>query len=317
MYRLLKSLALEHDSVRVVSLLDSNVSRCALSKGRSSARGLRQVCCRTAAQEVAFGLYPAFPCCPTRLMPADGPFRGSDPPLPVPCLGPGWTCGSRLLDLQRMPRLRRWASNWVRLFFRLASPSSAVLCPDRRFSTFASRTSVHSGMDFDATLGFPGEGPFPWFFRVLGFGCCGVCVDLSHGMLLPRNPGDRLRKAAREQAPLPLGRPVERQTQRLRDRLWNDFLVWLGSQGLNAESVFWASAFDIDFVNIVLSKYGRGLYKAGRPYSHYSETINAASSLHPKIRRLLQPSWDVAFAWMRNEPLTVTTLLCPGRFCWR
>ena len=81
--------------------------------------------------------------------------------------------------------------------------------------------------------------------------------------------------------------------------------------------VFWASAFDIDFVNIVLSKYGRGLYKAGRPYSHYSETINAASSLHPKIRRLLQPSWDVAFAWMRNEPLTVTTLLCPGRFCWR
>ncbi|CAE7596237.1 HERC6 [Symbiodinium microadriaticum] len=101
--------------------------------------------------------------------------------------------------------------------------------------------------------------------------------------------------------------PVERQTQRLRDRLWNDFLVWLGSQGLNAESVFWASAFDIDFVNIVLSKYGRGLYKAGRPYSHYSETINAASSLHPKIRRLLQPSWDVAFAWMRNEPLTVTT----------
>ena len=48
--------------------------------------------------------------------------------------------------------------------------------------------------------------------------------------------------------------------------------------------------------------YGRELYHAGRPYSHYSETINAASSLHPKIRRLLQPAWDVAFSWMRNEP---------------
>ena len=124
---MLKGVAAHADSVRLVSLLDSNVSRCALSKGRSSAKGLGQVCCRIAALEVGFGLYPAYPYCPTRLMPADGPSRGASPPPAAPGLDPGWTSGTRLLDLQRIPRLKRWASNWVRLLLRLASPSSPVL----------------------------------------------------------------------------------------------------------------------------------------------------------------------------------------------
>ncbi|CAE7676303.1 unnamed protein product [Symbiodinium sp. CCMP2592] len=300
-YRLLRSIALETISARIVSLLDSNVSRCALSKGRSSAKGLFQVLWRTAALEVGFGLYPAYPFCPTRWMPADGPSRDGSPPLAVPGLDCAWTSGERLIDLQRLPRLRRWASNWVRLVLRLSSPASPVLRHDRRFASFAARTFFGSGMDFDATLGYPGEGPALFSFRVFRVWVFISFILLSHGMLQPRNLADRLRKTARQDLPLPLGRPVEKHTQRVRDRLWDEFAAWLRGNGLDLEAVFGEGAIDIDFVNIVLGKYGRELYQAGRPYSHCSETINAASSLHPKIRRLLQPAWDVAFSWMRNE----------------
>ena len=52
----------------------------------------------------------------------------------------------------------------------------------------------------------------------------------------------------------------------------------------------------------MLAKYGRELYAGGRPYAHYSETLNALSARAPKVRRLLQPAWDIAFSWKREEP---------------
>ncbi|CAE7307599.1 HERC6 [Symbiodinium sp. CCMP2592] len=67
----------------------------------------------------------------------------------------------------------------------------------------------------------------------------------------------------RQDLPLPLGRPVEKQTQRVRDRLWDEFAAWLRGNGLDLEAVFGEGAIDIDFVNIVLGKYGRELYQAG------------------------------------------------------
>ncbi|CAE7249345.1 FUBP3, partial [Symbiodinium necroappetens] len=60
---------------------------------------------------------------------------------------------------------------------------------------------------------------------------------------------------------------------------------------------------DIDAINAVLSKYGRELYANGRPFSHFSETINAFAARTPKCRRLLQPAWDTAFGWRRAEPI--------------
>ena len=51
-----------------------------------------------------------------------------------------------------------------------------------------------------------------------------------------------------------------------------------------------------------LSEYGRALYESGRPYSHYSETINAVCSVRPSIRRLMTGAWDLTFSWLREEP---------------
>ena len=59
---------------------------------------------------------------------------------------------------------------------------------------------------------------------------------------------------------------------------------------------------DSDFANDQLIAYERALFQDGRPYSHYSETINLCSAACPSIRRLLQPAWDLAFAWLREEP---------------
>ena len=53
---------------------------------------------------------------------------------------------------------------------------------------------------------------------------------------------------------------------------------------------------------MLLVRYGRQLFEAGWPYSHYSEVINAVSSREPALRRSLQMAWDLAFAWLREEP---------------
>ena len=54
----------------------------------------------------------------------------------------------------------------------------------------------------------------------------------------------------------------------------------------------------------MLESFGRQAYKAGRPYNHYAETINAISGKRPRIRRSLQPAWDLAYTWLRQEPPT-------------
>ena len=44
------------------------------------------------------------------------------------------------------------------------------------------------------------------------------------------------------------------------------------------------------------------MYRAGRPYGQYAETINAVAAKRPRIKRSLQQAWHLAFAWLRKEP---------------
>ena len=94
----------------------------------------------------------------------------------------------------------------------------------------------------------------------------------------------------------------EAATKDLRTKLWAEFESWALANGIGLEIFDPAAPFDIDAINAVLSHFGRELFAAGRPYGHFSETINALSARIPKARRLLQPSWDIAFNWMRREP---------------
>ena len=54
-------------------------------------------------------------------------------------------------------------------------------------------------------------------------------------------------------------------------------------------------------INDVLLLYGRKLPEAGRTYNILVESINSVSALKPILRRHLQPSWNLAFAWVREE----------------
>ena len=60
--------------------------------------------------------------------------------------------------------------------------------------------------------------------------------------------------------------------------------------------------FYIEEWNAVLTRFGRVLYEAGKPYNQYAETINYLTSLRPTIRRQMQGSWDLAYCWMASEP---------------
>ena len=141
-----------------------------------------------------------------------------------------------------------------------------------------------------------------WFFVGL-FLCMPVGSCVSHGpVLAPRNPGDKRRAGLKSSVVLPEGRPALGKTQLQRDRLLDEFDRWLKEDGLSLETLIGTAEIDIELLNLQLERYGRSLFLSGRPYNHYAETINGVGSRRPRVRRLLQQAWDLAYAWVRQEP---------------
>lgn len=319
-------------SLRTTSIADSFVVSAAASKGRTSSRGLTPVLRRYNAVCVAAGLYINVPFVPTRLNISDDPtrkaaLRGSSGSLDVST----WDL-SDLYDLAELPRLKRWASNWVRLVLSLCGPS-ALQWSDRslfrvRFpcTLYPPAANGFRSLEFDSSLGFPGEGP--WMVGQLGFVLCLLVVSRNRprGVFLltlamapctamavfPRNNADLGRQQARiQRPPLVSGRPVLPATTLNRDQLFiNVFTSWCTADGVDFEMLLQSSLHYVEEINSLLVRYGKLLYEAGRPYGHFSETINSVVSRRPVLRRQLQMAWDYAFAWVKAEP-PVHHLACP------
>ena len=160
---------------RVVSLADSFVVSAAASKGRTSSHGLAPVLRRYNALCVAGGLYINVPFVPTRLNCSDDPTR--DVPLR---LGSGsidmksWD-QEDLYKVAALPKLRRWCSNWLRLILSLVGPRCLSWSDRSVYRQCISDRGPFTGLDFDATLGFPGEGPSGLLLFCLlcpSFVCC-------------------------------------------------------------------------------------------------------------------------------------------------
>lgn len=154
-------------------------------------------------------------------------------------------------------------------------------------------------LDFDASLGFPGEGPLThqlvrWTYLLIVFGVAGA-VSKSHG--------DALRREQRQGIELPEGRRVTATTVSVRVQLMSYFHSWLHEAGMSFDEVFLANPPDFDKINSVLSRYGRVLFSEGKPYYHFSETINAVSARRPVLRRSLQQAWDLCAMWTSFEPV--------------
>ncbi len=345
--RLVSKLVKSHVAGRVIVFVDSNVVRCAGNKGRSSSRALLVLLKKLGALAVGGGLYINLVFSPTPLNPADDPTRQRQIRAPLCGLSlENWE-KDYLAKLSSFASLKRFASNWARLVIRLLGPG-VLFFGDRSIYRssmrpqlgFALRPPSGSSMDFDSTLGYPGEGPSLSVFSVcevflsiivgllmqlsrflVSFVCLsGFCLvrsplslrvllgcfllRASHGAPVhPRNPGDISRSAARmSRPPLQSGRPVLEVTTSHRRQYFATFLEWCSGEHINFEELLETYYWHIDEINVILSRYGRQLYEAGWPYNHYAETINALTAKKPALRRQMQGAWDFAYGWVKEEP---------------
>lgn len=300
--RMLRHVAEEGGDERIPYFIDSHVARCCISRGRSSAGSLRRGLQKAAALCLAYGLYPAGKYSPTRMNPADCPTRNVEIPPPAALISSHFS-SSQLAALATINGLKRWAANWCRLTLLL---SPAIL----DFRTFVDSVRVSPPfpmlscewhIDFDATLGYPGEGPCYLAFFIgcmcwIGFPFPIVAVGV------PRSHGDAARKAARSGIVLEAGRRTTELTAVTRELLYGNFLSWLEDKEVSFDDVLFSSPPDVDQLNSLLCDFGRWLFREGKPYYHFSETINAITCKRPLVRRSLQQSWDLAFMWGSHEP---------------
>lgn len=98
------------------------------------------------------------------------------------------------------------------------------------------------------------------------------------------------------------GRRVTEATSTMRTQLLSHFSAWLNKEGTSFDELVMATPPDLDRINQFLTKYGRMLFKSGKPYYWFSETINSVTVRRPILRRTLQQAWDLAFMWGSFEP---------------
>ena len=326
--KLFRDVAAEGGDARFVFLGDSHVSRSALARGRTSSYALRPLLKQASSICIAYGLYAAGRYAPTRWNPADHPTRDTTIPQPVPRSLVDGASPAAIHWIGSLPKSRRWMSGWIRLTL-LLRPSLVQFFTDpspmRRHACFWI-SPEEWGLDFDSTLGYPGQGPFVvwpssvlrlWILSVVAListcestkgdilflGVLGLSLSLSHGVGFPVvNSGDLVRQRARQGFKLELGRPVTDGTRAVREDLFSLFTQWLDSQSLYFDSIFMASPVDLDGVNRVLTDYGKMLFRLGKPYYFYAETLNCITSRRGILRRSISTAWDLAFMWRSAEP---------------
>ena len=303
-----KKAALGGGDRRCTLISDSAVVVGAHRKGRSSARLLRASLKKVSTTQIAGGIYASLVFGPTRWNPADDPTR--DVQLRAPA-GTSVSLGLSRKELRELSSLRglsRPRANWVRLalvtFQAAFGHSSGLVSALRTFPSGSRFAALPEGFSyqplchqaFDSTLGFPGESPSPRL--ALGFLLLWICS----GTLLPRNRDD-FHRLDRRLRPLPPGRPVQAATSSRRVVLLSGFSQWLLEvTGRSLDEVLAEKPFDTEGLVELLVSFGRDLYNSGRPYWHFSETINGLTARKPLIRRSCQAAWDLAFTWLSEEP---------------
>lgn len=322
-------------SKRVVNLVDSNVVRCASAKGRSSSLGLSTILRRFCALCVGAGLYYTLAFCPTRLNVSDDPTRLRPVRPKSSSLSLEFWDRDDIFDLAAVPPLRRWISNWVRLLLLMNGPTILKLADKGVFRKLhpPALHGLFSQMDFDQTCGFPGEGPvldcvgFCFLLCLVDFSlrrvprivllrssrscfaCCNAVGLLplmlgsmmlrgAHAMpMVPNTAGEVAKAKTRaSQPPLPIGRPVMPTTGSSRERFLEIFRCWLNELGYDLTFLLDNHYLYIDDLNVLLSRYGRELFAAGKSYNQYAETINSITSLRPALRRQMQGAWDLGYS---------------------
>ncbi len=319
--KLVSSLAFERGSKRIIACVDSLVTKGAVNKGRSSSYGLTNVLRRISSTILAADLYLTVPFVPTRLNCSDDPTRLRTVRTPQEGMHTELWEDEELYLLAEHKKLKRFASNWCALVLGLLGPQVLSLS-DRSIYRFSPSklhlpSSYHlasSSMDFDSTLGFPGEGPLTWALTLLFLladplpfsrsSCSPSISGRAFAMpMFPRNAADRQRQLAREsRSELLPGRRVRPETTDLRRSLMVIFEQWTRQEGVDWPFLLSHSYQNVETINNLLERYGQVLYRSGRPYLHFAETLNAIAGIRPSLKRNLQGAWNLAFGWVQSEP---------------
>ncbi|CAK9047429.1 Phosphodiesterase [Durusdinium trenchii] len=123
-----------------------------------------------------------------------------------------------------------------------------------------------------------------------------LLVDASTG-------NERSRALARATTQLIPDRTVTTETRDRRAIYLKDFDAWLNeAMDLSVDVLLAEKPADPEKISECLVQYGRALFTAGKSYQKYSETINAVGTARPLIKRQLTRAWDLAFAWLQDEP---------------
>jgi hypothetical protein len=59
---------------------------------------------------------------------------------------------------------------------------------------------------------------------------------------------------------------------------------------------------DPEQVSNYLVEYGKEVFYAGKSCGRFSETINGINARRPVLQRQLAAAWNLAFAWVADEP---------------
>ena len=181
------------------------------------------------------------------------------------------------------------------LFSPCASSHSFVFVVELFLLSSEAAAFLLPRLDFDSTLGFPGEG---WFwFRVF------LLIPCAMAVVAPSTPAEQERARRRSPVLLVADRVVRPVTRSNRERLSSAFDEWLQeTHGISLRDLLGSAGDVSERVAGLLVGYGQALFRGGHPYYKYSETINAVAALKPSIRRSLTYAWDLAFAWLTEEP---------------
>ena len=274
-------------------------------------------------------LFRSLPCLalfPTRLNVADDPTRNCQlrPPLDLSIIR---LIGLPSLDLARLG-LRRFAANWLRLVILAVSTKPVGAFP----VGFQWMPIMSVFLDFAAYVVF-------WIFCsccllcVVHFACPAVveCSKIAPKRsrkprpfgrpvraamvtwlllcpgaamhMAPQAAVERQRFQKREGVQLFAMRAIKQQTRERRKTYLTWFRNWLWEEKqVSFRYLMEQRPPDPERLAELLVEYGKELYRAGKAYGIFAETINSVAVERPLIRRQLTTAWDLAFAWLQDEP---------------
>lgn len=304
---LLNQLIQDEPSTRHNLVVDSRVAQGSLVKGRSSALSLQPVLQKAAACQLAGDIYPAITFGPTRIIPADAPSRDREIEEPVPHSILSNIATATIPELHDC-RLPRPYANWVRLsllvcFSNIPASAASPSYPSASPSGFALSWTVLLCL----LIGCGVLGSVKGYFRFGPFARIVWILLLSSrhvgAPMVPMSAAEESRAQFRSGLALASDRLIRPQTRVNRQQLLSAFQDWIFAEhGLQWQQIISAVPLDLELLNRLLVGYGKEMHASGKAYGKYAETINAVATAKPLVKRHLTMAWDLAFAWLQDEP---------------